>query len=158
MTKALVAYFSASGATAGVAKRLSNAIGADLFEIKPVQPYTKEDLDWYKSSRSNLEMKDRTSRPAIAERLENMNDYSVIFIGFPIWWYREPSIIDTFLDAYYFTGKTIVPFCTSGGSGMGDTEKNMQAVVKNGRVTVGRRFEKTASEDELKDWAKSFIS
>ena len=157
MTKALVAYFSASGATAAVAKRLSNAIGADLFEIKPVQPYTKEDLDWYKSSRSNLEMKDRSCRPAIAERLENMNDYSVIFLGFPIWWYREPSIIDTFLDSYYFTGKTIVPFCTSGGSGMGDTEKNMQSVVKNGRVTVGRRFEKTASEDELKSWAEAFI-
>ncbi len=157
MTKALVAYFSVSGGTAAVAKRLADAIGADIFEIKPMQPYTKEDLDWNKNSRSNVEMRDPSCRPAIAERLENMNDYSVVFIGFPIWWYREPSIVDTFLDAYSFTGKTIVPFCTSGGSGMGDTEKNMQSVVKNGRVTVGKRFEKSAGEDELKNWAKSFI-
>ena len=158
MSKVLVTYFSASGVTAGVAKKLANAIKADIFEIKPEKLYTQADLDWKNSaSRSSVEMKDKSCRPAIAERCENMSDYSVIFIGFPIWWYREPSIIDTFLESYEFTGKTIVPFCTSGGSGMGETEKNMQSVVKNGRVTVGKRFEMSVSEEALGNWAKGFI-
>ena len=158
MSQALVAYFSASGVTAGLAKKLTSAIGADIFEIKPEVPYTQADLDWTDSkSRSTVEMKDKSCRPAIAEKCGGMADYSVVFVGFPVWWYREPSIIDSFLEAYDFTGKTIVPFCTSGGSGLGDTEKIMQSVAKEAKITGGKRFASTASETELAEWAKAFI-
>ena len=152
--KALVAYFSASGVTAGVADRLAKAIGADLFEIKPVQVYTDADLDWRdKQSRSSVEMNDRASRPAIASKVGNMAQYDVVFVGFPIWWYREPSIIDTFMESYDFTGKTIVPFATSGSSGIGDSGKNMQALAPNAKVLEGKRFAKGVPADELKAWA-----
>ena len=115
--KKLVAYFSASGVTKEAAKRVAEAAGADLFEIKPAQPYTHADLDWTdKKSRSTIEMNDKTARPAIAENLPNMADYDVVFIGFPIWWYVAPRIIETFLESYDFAGKTVVPFATSGGN------------------------------------------
>jgi len=115
--KVLVAYFSASGVTAKVAKKLSNAIGADLFEIKPAEPYTSADLDWTnKKSRSSVEMADKSSRPAIANKVADMSQYDVVFVGFPIWWYREPSIIDTFMESYDFSDKQVVPFATSGSS------------------------------------------
>ena len=117
--KKLVAYFSASGVTRAAAKRVAEAAGADLFEIKPAQPYTHADLDWTdKKSRSTIEMNDKTARPAIAEKLPNMADYDVVFVGFPIWWYVAPRIIETFLESYDFAGKTVVPFATSGGSGI----------------------------------------
>lgn len=120
--KKLVAYFSAGGVTKKAAERLANAVGADLFEIEAKLPYTKEDLDWMdKNSRSTLEMKDANSRPQIAKKCVNMDEYTTIYLGFPIWWYVAPTIIDTFLESYDFTGKTIVPFATSGGSGMGKT-------------------------------------
>ena len=120
MGKILVAYFSASGVTAGLSKRLAEVTGADLFEIRPEQPYSKADLNWQdKQSRSSVEMDDRRSRPVIADKLENMEQYSTVFVGFPIWWYREPSIIDTFMETYNFDGITVVPFATSGSSGMG---------------------------------------
>ncbi|OUO91625.1 flavodoxin [Cloacibacillus sp. An23] len=120
--KKLVAYFSASGVTREAARRVAQAAGADLFEIKPVEPYSHADLDWTnKKSRSTLEMNDPASRPATAEKLPNMDEYGVVYLGFPIWWYVAPRIIETFLDSYDFTGKTIVPFATSGGSGMGRT-------------------------------------
>ena len=113
MAKALVTYFSASGVTAKLAKRLAEAVGADLFEIKPETPYTNADLNWQNSqSRSSVEMNDRASRPAIAEKIADMARYDVVFVGFPVWWYREPSIIDTFMEAYDFSGKTVVPFAT----------------------------------------------
>lgn len=153
--KVLVAYFSATGNTAGVAKKLATAIGADLFEIKPAQPYSEADLDWMnKQSRSSLEMKDPASRPAIAEKVENMAQYEVVFVGFPIWWYREPSIIDTFMESYDFSGKTIVPFATSGMSQIGDSGKNMQALAPSAKVLEGKRFPNNVSETALKEWAE----
>ena len=154
MSKALVAYFSASGTTASLAEKLAEVTGADLFEIRPEVPYTRADLNWMnKNSRSSLEMNDRSARPAIGNRVENMAQYDVIFVGFPIWWYREPSIIDTFMETYDFSGKTIVPFATSGGSGMGDSSVNMQALAKGAAVTSGKRFGRLASKTELKNWA-----
>ena len=158
MSKALVAYFSASGVTAKVAGGLSNAIGADLYEIKPEQEYTSADLNWQdKQSRSSIEMNDRSSRPAIGNTVENMDQYDVVFVGFPIWWYREPSIIDTFMEAYSFEGKTVIPFATSGGSGMGDSSKNMQELAKGAKVVQGRKFSSGASEAELKAWAQEWM-
>ena len=158
MGKVLVAYFSASGVTAGLSKKLAEAIGADLYEIEPAQAYTSADLNWRdKKSRSSVEMNDRSSRPAISNKVENMGEYSTVFVGFPIWWYREPSIIDTFLESYDFAGKTIVPFATSGGSGMGDSSNIMQSIIKDGKVVEGKRFSRSASENELKKWAEEWI-
>ena len=121
MSRKLVAYFSASGVTAKVAETLAEAIGADIYEIEPAVPYSKADLDWTnQKSRSSVEMSDPTSRPAIAGKRDNMDDYDTVFVGFPIWWYVAPTIINTFLESYDLTGKTIIPFATSGGSGMGE--------------------------------------
>lgn len=158
MSKTLVAYFSASGVTGKVAKNLASAIGADTYEIRPVQAYSKADLNWMdKKSRSSVEMNDSSSRPAIADEVEHISEYNVIFVGFPIWWYREPSIIDTFMEAYDFSGKTIVPFATSGGSGLGDSAKNMQALAKGSKVENGKRFGRNASTSELKNWAEKYL-
>ena len=158
MSKALVVYFSASGVTAKLSQKLAGAIGADLYEIKPEQAYTIEDLNWMdKKSRSSVEMNDRSSRPAIGNKVENMDRYDVVFVGFPIWWYREPSIIDTFMEAYNFDGKTVVPFATSGGSGMGDSSKNMQGLAKGAKVVQGKKFNSGASENELKSWADEWV-
>ena len=157
--KALVAYFSATGTTKGVAERLAAAIGADLHEIVPETPYTMADLDWRdKNSRSSVEMADRASRPAIANPAPDLAAYGVIYIGFPIWWYREPGIIDTFVEsnASALAGKTVVPFATSGGSGMGDSSSNLQALAPAARVAEGRRFRASASADELSAWASGF--
>lgn len=127
MSKILIAYFSASGVTATAAKRIADAVDADLYEIRPKQPYTSADLDWMdKNSRSTLEMNDPACRPAIAEPVQNIEQYDTVFIGFPVWWYVEPRIIDTFLESYNFSGKTVIPFATSGGSGIGKAEKSMQ--------------------------------
>jgi len=127
MKKALVAYFSASGVTQRLAKTVAEAAGADLFEIEPVQKYTSEDLDWTdKKSRSTLEMNDPSSRPAIAEHVDHMDQYDTVFVGFPIWWYVEPRIVDTFLESYDFSGKTVIPFATSGGSGIRKAEKSLR--------------------------------
>lgn len=121
--KILVTYFSCSGVTARVAQKLAEAANADLFEIRPAEPYTAADLNWTdQDSRSSREMKDEGSRPAIAERVENIGQYDVVFVGFPIWWGIAPRIIETFLESYDFAGKTVVPFCTSGGSGVGRTD------------------------------------
>ena len=158
MSKVLVAYFSASGVTAGMAKKLADAIGADLFEIKPETPYTSADLDWQnKQSRSSVEMNDRSCRPAIAEKKDNMADYDVVFVGFPVWWYREPSIIDTFMEQYDFSGKTVVPFATSGMSPIGDSGKNMQELAKGAKVVAGKRFGNSVSAEELKAWAQEWV-
>ncbi len=157
MKKSLVAYFSASGVTAGVAGNLAKAIDGDIFEIVPEQPYSKADLNWQNSrSRSSVEMKDPNSRPAIASKPGDISAYDVIFVGFPIWWYREPSIIDTFMESCDFSGKTVVPFATSGGSGLGDACKNMQALAKGAKVENGRRFAAAVSESELKAWAEKY--
>ena len=154
MSKTLVAYFSASGTTAKVAKKMAEAIGADLFEIKPEKPYTGADLNWQnKNSRSSVEMNDCSSRPAIAVKVADMPQYDVVFVGFPVWWYREPSIIDTFMESYDFAGKTVIPFATSGGSGLGDSAANMQKLAKGAKVVDGKRFSGSASAEELKAWA-----
>lgn len=150
----LVAYFSATGNTKLVAEKLSNAINADLFEIKPEQIYSDEDLNWRnKKSRSSIEMADKNSRPAIATKIENMAQYKIVFVGFPIWWGREPSIIDTFMTSYDFNGKTIIPFATSGSSDIGDTYTNLQTLAPNAKVLNGKRFANDVAEPELKTWA-----
>ena len=156
MKKVLIAYFSASGVTKGVAETMAKAAKADLFEITPLNPYTNADLNWMdKQSRSTLEMQDRNCRPEMAVK-PDVTGYDVILVGFPVWWYREPSIIDTFMESADFTGKTVAPFCTSGGSGLGDSAKNMQALAPGAKVFEGKRFSPTASAEELKSWAQKF--
>lgn len=130
MKKTLVAYFSASGSTAQLAKTIAEVTGGDLFEIKPEQPYTSADLNWNeKKSRSSIEMSDPNSRPAIATTVKNMDEYDTVFVGFPIWWYVAPTIINTFLESYDFSGKTVIPFATSGGSGMGKTDSVLKKML-----------------------------
>ena len=158
MSNVLVTYFSAGGVTAGLAKRLAEAANADLFEIAAAEPYTKADLNWMdKNSRSSLEMKDANARPAIKSRIGSMEQYDTVFVGFPIWWYREPSIIDTFMESYDFSGKTVVPFATSGGSGLGDSARNLQALAPGAKVAEGKRFPARTSEAELKTWAQRYL-
>lgn len=158
MSKVLVAYFSASGVTAKAAAKLAKASGADLFEIVPERVYTKADLNWQdKNSRSSVEMNDRSSRPAIKSKVENLEQYDVVFVGFPVWWYREPSIIDTFMESYDFSGKTVVPFCTSGGSGLGTIGSNLQALAKGAKVIEGKRLSFMTTEDSLKKWVEEII-
>ena len=150
MSRKLVAYFSASGVTAKVAENLSEAIGADLFEIAPAVLYTKADLDWTdKNSRSTIEMNDPASRPVIAGKRDNMDEYDTIFVGFPIWWYVAPTIINTFLESYDLTGKTVIPFATSGGSGMGKTNEKLQPSCPNAKLLEGKRFDANVSKAEL---------
>ena len=156
MNKKLVAYFSASGTTAKVAKALAEAAGADLYEIKPQAPYTRADLNWMdKSARSTVEMNDRSSRPAIVTGDVDVSGYDTILLGFPIWWYVAPTIINTFLEAYDFSGKTIVLFATSGGSGFGEAVAGLRksapgAAIKEGKLLNGRQ-----TADSLKAWADS---
>ena len=158
MSKSLVAYFSASGVTKRVAEKLAKETGADLFELQAETPYTNEDLNWQNNmSRSSIEMNDRSCRPAIRSKVEDMAQYDVMFVGFPIWWYREPSIIDTFMEAYDFSGKTLVPFATSGGSGLGDSGKNMAALAPKANVADGRRFAENVSGKELADWSAKWL-
>ena len=156
MSKKLVAYFSVSGVTANVAQEIAAVENADCFEIRPEAPYTSEDLDWTnKQSRSTLEMSDLNCRPAIAGCVENMADYGVVFVGFPIWWGREPSAVDTFLTAYDFGGKKIIPFCTSGGSDIGQTAARIQSLVgDNACVDAGKRLGGEISEADLKIWTE----
>lgn len=158
MSKALVAYFSASGVTKKLAGSLAEGIGADLFEITPKTPYTKADLNWQDSkSRSSVEMNDRSSRPAIGSSVDDMSQYDVVFVGFPVWWYREPSIIDTFMEQYDFSGKTVIPFATSGMSGIGDSGNNMQVLAPGAKVEKGNRFPASTSAEELADWASKWL-
>ena len=157
MGKVLVAYFSASGTTAKAAKNLAEAAGADLYEIKPAEPYTKADLNWMdKKSRSSLEMNDKSSRPALADKNANVSAYDTILLGFPIWWYVAPTIINSFLESYDFTGKTIVLFATSGGSGFGQTVVGLKGSVSPGTVIrEGRLLNGNPSKDTLKKWVES---
>ena len=154
MAKKLVAYFSASGTTAVLAKTLAEAVGADLFEITPAVPYTKADLNWTdRNSRSSVEMADSASRPAIAGTCANIADYDTIFVGFPIWWYVAPTIVNTFLESCDLTGKTVVPFATSGGSGMGKTNAALAPSCKGATLVEGRVFSRSARRDTLAAWA-----
>ena len=151
--KQLVAYFSASGTTKKVAERLANAVGADLFEIRPAVPYTRADLDWTNNrSRSSVEMNDPHSRPEIAARCEDMAVYDTVYLGFPIWWYVAPTIIDTFLEQYDFSGKTVIPFATSGGSGMGKTVEVLKKVCPDATWKAGGVVNRL-SDAQLAEWA-----
>lgn len=155
MSRKLVAYFSASGVTAKVAEKLSEAIGADLYAIEPEVPYTKADIDWMdKKSRSTIEMNNPASRPAIAGKRDNMNDYDTVFVGFPIWWYVAPTIINTFLESYDLTGKTIIPFATSGGSDMGKTNEKLLPSCKGAKLLNGKVFKASVSGADLAKWAE----
>lgn len=155
MGRKLVAYFSASGVTAKVAEKLSEAIGADLHEIEPEVPYTKADLDWTdKKARSTIEMNDPASRPALANKRDNMAEYDTVFVGFPIWWYVAPTIINTFLESYDLTGKTIIPFATSGGSDMGKTNEKLLPSCKGAKLLSGKVFNASVSGAELAKWAE----
>lgn len=153
--KVLVAYFSASGTTKAVALQLAEMAGADLHEIKPEQPYTDADLDWNdKQSRSSVEMQDKHSRPAITAKLQNMNDYDVVYVGFPIWWYTCPTIINTFMEAYDFQGKTLIPFATSGGSSIKKACADLKATYPNLNWKEGKLLNR-ASKAELQKWVDS---
>ena len=154
--KTLVAYFSASGVTARAAKSLAEAAGADLFEIAPAVPYTRADLNWMdKKSRSTVEMNDRSCRPAMAARVPDLAQYDRVFVGFPVWWYREPSIIDTFLESGDFSGKTLIPFCTSGGSGLGESADNFRALAPGAKVLAGKRLTGRDTAAALRSWVEA---
>jgi flavodoxin len=153
--KTLVAYFSASGVTKGVAEQLAQTIGADLHEITPEQPYTAADLDWNnKKSRSSVEMADSTSRPAITAKLQNIEQYDTIYVGFPIWWYTAPTIINTFMESYDFSGKTLIPFATSGGSSITKACDDLKRTYPNVNWLPGRLLN-NATADQLKQWTDS---
>lgn len=157
MSRKLVAYFSATGTTANVARELAAACGADIYEISPKDPYTNADLDWRnRKSRSSLEMNDPQARPELADTNANISGHDVIFVGFPIWWYTAPKIIRTFLEAYDFSEKTIVPFATSGGSGLGRTADELQALVPTAVVKDGRLLNGMHDASGLKRWADTY--
>ena len=152
MKKLLVAYFSASGVTAQAAETIAETIGADLYEIRPETPYTPADLDWMnRSSRSSVEMNDPASRPAIAEPAADIEQYDTILVGFPVWWYVEPRIVDTLLESYDFSGKTMIPFATSGGSGIGKAEQSLKSHCPSAVWKPG----KLLNHADIKAWAKS---
>ena len=154
--KILVAYFSASGVTAKVAGRLAEAIHADLHEIRPEVPYTAADQDWRNPDSRSSRERDQSARPAIGNRVDDMGQYDVVFVGFPIWWYLAPTIINTFLESYDFAGKTIVPFATSGGSGMGDTDKVLHSLCPDTvRWKTGKLLNARMTGDELARWVES---
>ena len=152
--KVLVAYFSASGTTKGVAQQLVEVTSGTLHEIKPEQPYTDADLDWRnKKSRSSVEMQDKSSRPAITDKLKNLQDYDVIYVGFPIWWNTCPTIINTFMETYDFQGKTVIPFATSGGSSIKKACEDLKAAYPDVKWKEGKLLNRTSKKD-LEDWVK----
>ena len=154
--KTLVAYFSASGQTAKLAKTLAGVTGGDLFEIVPETAYTAADLDWMdKKSRSTIEMKDPKSRPAIAGKVADMAQYDTVLVGFPIWWYQAPRIIETFLESYDFSGKTVIPFATSGGSGMGKTNEKLAPSCTGAKLLHGKVFNSYSSKADLSAWVET---
>ena len=153
MSKTLVAYFSASGVTARAAKEIADAVGADLYEIRPAEPYSQADLNWMdKKSRSTIEMNDPACRPAITGTVEHMEQYDTVFVGFPVWWYVEPRIVDTFLESYDFSGKALIPFATSGGSGIGKAEKSLEARCPRASWKRGKLVNSGAAA-----WARSAL-
>ena len=150
----LVAYFSATGTTKGVAEKLASAVGGDLYEIVPAEPYSDADLNWNdRESRSTREQNDKSARPGIASEALDLSGYATIYVGYPIWWGEEPRIMDTFMESYDFSGKTMIPFCTSGGSGIGSSGRNMEQLTSGATWLDGSRFGGSVSEDELRAWA-----
>ena len=153
MSKKLVAYFSAEGTTAKVAKELASAADASIYEIRPAVAYTSADINYMdKKARTTIECNDKSFRPEMADSNAPVADADVIFVGFPIWWYREPNIIDSFLEAYDFAGKTVIPFFTSGGSGLGEGQSRIEKIAAGAKVLTGKRFNGRASASELKSW------
>ena len=149
----LVAYFSATGTTKGVAERIASVTGGDLYEILPAEPYTEEDLNYNdSSSRTTIEQNDKSVRPEIGSEEISLEDYTTIYLGFPIWWGEEPRILDTFAEKYSFEGITVIPFCTSGGSGIGRSGSNMEALAGSGTWLEGERFNGNVSEEDLQSW------
>ena len=157
MSKKLVAYFSASGVTAKVADMLADAVGADIYEIRPEVPYTKADLNWMdKKSRSTIEMNDKTSRPALADKDANVEQYDTIFLGFPIWWYKAPTIINTFLESYDFTDKRIILFATSGGSKFGKTVEELKVSVSAScEIIEGKLLNGKQTIPAIRNWTEA---
>ena len=156
MKKTLVAYFSATGTTAAAAKKLAEAAGADLYEIKPAVPYTKEDLNWMnKKSRSSVEMNDKSSRPELADKNAAISGYDLVLVGFPIWWYVAPTIINTFLESYDFMGKKIVLFATSGGSGFGKAVESLRGSAPGAEIVEGKILNQLPDAAELRKWVES---
>lgn len=151
--KVLVAYFSATGTTQGVAEHIANGLNADIYEIIPEEPYTDADLNYHdNNSRSTIEMNDPSSRPAISGSVENMEEYDIVFIGYPIWWGEAPRIVSTFVESYDFSGKTVVPFCTSGGSGVGSSASNLEQLTSGATWMEGRRLNGSDSQETVMEW------
>ena len=154
--KVLVAYFSATGTTKGVAEHIANGLNADIYEIVPEDPYTDADLNYNdNNSRTTIEMNDPNARPAISGSVENMEQYDIIFVGYPIWWREAPRIVSTFMESYDFSGKTIVPFCTSGGSGIGSSASNLERLTSGATWLDGRRLNGSDSQDTVMEWVNS---
>ena len=155
-SKVLVVYFSATGTTKKVAENIANGLNADIYEIVPEEPYTDDDLNYNdNNSRSTIEMNDPDSRPAISGSVENMEQYTTVFIGYPIWWYDAPRIVSTFVESYDFSGKTIVPFCTSGGSGIGSSATNLEQLTSGAEWLSGSRLNGNDSQDTVMEWVNS---
>lgn len=155
--KVLVVYFSGTGTTRNVAKKIKKATGAKLYQIKPEEPYTSEDLDYSNDNcRANVEQQDETVRPKIDGKVKNIKKYDVIFLGYPIWWGKDPMIIQTFLESYNLEDKKIVPFCTSGGSGISGSMKGIEAAAKGAKVVEGKDLTDLSSKDIAK-WAKNKV-
>lgn len=153
--KKIITYFSAQGTTANVAKNIAKILGADIFEIEPKQKYTNEDLDWTnKNSRSSLEMRDKSSRPEIKNKVQNLAEYETVVIGFPVWWYTAPTIINTFIEQNKLEGKNIYVFVTSGGSGVEGSLSDLKKTYPNLNFISGKRLRGSESETEIKDWIK----
>ncbi len=151
--RVLVAYFSATNVTEGVAESIADAMHASLYEIVPEEPYTEEDLNYdQENSRSTIEMKDSTARPAISGSVENMEQYHIIFLGYPIWWGEAPRILDTFVESYDFSGKIIVPFCTSASSGLGSSASQLESLTEGAQWLAGQRFSGNSSREEIEQW------
>lgn len=154
--KILVVYFSATGTTKGVAEHIANGLNADIYEIVPEEAYTDADLDYNdNNSRTTIEMNDPDARPAISGSVENMEQYDIIFVGYPIWWGEAPRIVSTFMESYDFSGKTIVPFCTSGGSGIGSSASNLERLTSGATWLDGRRLNGSDSQDTVMEWVDS---
>ena len=151
--RVLVAYFSATNVTEGVAESIADAMHASLYEIVPAEPYTEDDLNYdQENSRSTIEMKDSTARPAISGSVENMEQYHIIFLGYPIWWGEAPRILDTFVESYDFSGKIIVPFCTSASSGLGSSASQLESLTEGAQWLAGQRFSGNSSREEIEQW------
>ena len=153
MSKVLVSYFSASGVTKGIAEKIAKIVEGDLFEIEPVEKYTDADLNWMdKNSRSTLEMNDKEFRPPVKNKVDNLADYQKIVIGFPVWWYTAPTIINTFIEENDLTGKEIYVFCTSGGSGVDGSLNDLKKTYSNLNFISGKRLKNSVDEEEINTW------